>query len=68
MSGETKLQSFKEAIFLTLVVLNVIAVGIETDIYVPAFPDMLSYFNTSEQKIGFLLSLNFILNSQRCRH
>lgn len=45
---------------LTIVVIMYIALCAEADIYVPAFPQMVEYFSTTEDKIQLILSLNFI--------
>ena len=44
---------------LFLIFMIFIAACIETDIYLPAFPDMLKYFSASEQSIQRLLTWNF---------
>jgi len=46
--------------FLLLVIIIFVAACIETDIYLPAFPDMMRYFATSEGAIQNLLTWNFI--------
>ena len=46
--------------YFFLVVLIFIAACIETDIYLPAFPDMMEYFKTSEEVIQSLLTWNFL--------
>ena len=45
--------------FLCLIIAIFIAAGLETDIYLPAFPDMMAYFQTSEAEIQRLLTWNF---------
>jgi len=45
---------------LFILILNFISVGIETDIYVPSFPNIMAHFKTSEQILQMLLSLNFL--------
>lgn len=45
---------------LIAVALIEIAVWIETDIFIPSLPDMVIFFQTSEEKIQLLLSLNFL--------
>lgn len=45
---------------LFLIVVIFIAACIETDIYLPAFPDMIRFFNTSEGAIQSLLTWNFV--------
>lgn len=44
---------------LFLIFLIFIAACIETDIYLPAFPDMMEFFQTSEDAIHSLLTWNF---------
>ncbi len=46
--------------YIILTIIIFIAVGIETDIYLPAFIDMMSYFSVSEEQIQSLLTWNFI--------
>lgn len=50
----------REIRFLILNIIIFIAAGIETDIYLPAFPDMMTYFHASEEQIQQLLTWNFI--------
>ena len=50
----------KDLKYLFLIILTFIAACIETDIYLPAFPDMMEYFKTSEEVIQSLLTWNFI--------
>lgn len=50
----------KELKYLFLIVLIFIAACIETDIYLPAFTDMMAYFAVSPEQIQGLLSWNFI--------
>jgi len=50
----------KELKFLILIFIILIAACIETDIYLPAFPDMMKYFSVSEDAIQSLLSWNFL--------
>lgn len=45
---------------LTMIVLVYSTVCMETDIYVPAFPDMRAFFGVSDEKIQQVLSLNFV--------
>lgn len=45
--------------YLFLILTTFIAACIETDIYLPAFPDMMAYFSVSEEKIQSLLTWNF---------
>ncbi len=44
---------------LLLILVIFIAACIETDIYLPAFPDMMAYFKASEEGIQSLLTWNF---------
>ena len=46
--------------YLLLVIIVFIAACIETDIYLPAFPDMMVWFSASEGAIQSLLTWNFI--------
>lgn len=46
--------------YLLLILIVFIAACIETDIYLPAFPDMMAYFHVSEEAIQSLLTWNFI--------
>lgn len=46
--------------YLFLIIVIFIAACIETDIYLPAFPDMMAYFSASEGAIQSLLTWNFI--------
>ena len=50
----------KELKSLCLIVVIFIAACIETDIYLPAFPDMMSWFQVSEGAIQGLLTWNFV--------
>ena len=45
--------------YLLLIIIIFIAACIETDIYLPAFPDMMTYFSVSEEQIQSLLTWNF---------
>src|SRR5687768_5894408 len=45
---------------LILIVSIFVAACIETDIYLPAFPDMMNYFHVSEAMIQSVLTWNFI--------
>lgn len=45
-------------LFLTIIVF--IVVSIDTDIYLPAFPDMMEWFSASESEIQTLLTWNFV--------
>jgi MFS transporter, DHA1 family, multidrug resistance protein len=53
----TKRQEWK---FLFLIVVVFIAACIETDIYLPAFPDMMRFFGATEGSIQGLLTWNFV--------
>ncbi len=46
--------------YLFLIVVTFIAACIETDIYLPAFPDMMVWFSASESAIQSLLTWNFV--------
>lgn len=46
--------------FLFLIIIIFIAACIETDIYLPAFPDMMVWFSASEGAIQSLLTWNFV--------
>jgi DHA1 family bicyclomycin/chloramphenicol resistance-like MFS transporter len=46
--------------YLLLIIVIFIAACIETDIYLPAFPDMMAFFHVSEEAIQSLLTWNFI--------
>lgn len=46
--------------YLLLIIVIFIAACIETDIYLPAFPDMMAFFSASEEAIQSLLTWNFI--------
>ena len=46
--------------YLFLIIVIFIAACIETDIYLPAFPDMMNFFSASEGQIQKLLTWNFI--------
>lgn len=50
----------KDAKYLILVTIIFIAACIETDIYLPAFADMMTYFSISEEVIQSLLTWNFV--------
>ncbi len=45
--------------YLLLIIVIFIAACIETDIYLPAFPDMMNFFATTEEGIQRLLTWNF---------
>ncbi len=46
--------------YLFLIIVMFIAACIETDIYLPAFPDMMAWFSASESSIQGLLTWNFV--------
>ncbi len=46
--------------YLFLIIVVFIAACVETDIYLPAFPDMMKWFSASESEIQGLLTWNFI--------
>ncbi|MBA3237190.1 MAG: MFS transporter [Parachlamydiaceae bacterium] len=50
----------KDSKYLILVTIIFIAACIETDIYLPAFADMMAYFSISETVIQSLLTWNFV--------
>lgn len=50
----------KEFKYLFLIIVVFIAACIETDIYLPAFPDMMKWFSASEGAIQGLLTWNFV--------
>lgn len=50
----------KELKYLILIFVIFVAACIETDIYLPAFPDMMNFFHASEGEIQGLLTWNFI--------
>ncbi|MEM1282431.1 MAG: multidrug effflux MFS transporter [Chlamydiota bacterium] len=50
----------KEIKYLLLIITIFVGACIETDIFLPAFPDMISYFSTTEEAIQSLLTWNFI--------
>jgi DHA1 family bicyclomycin/chloramphenicol resistance-like MFS transporter len=50
----------KELKYLFLIFTIFIAACIETDIYLPAFPDMMTWFKTTEGAIQSLLTWNFV--------
>ncbi|MGB4190947.1 MAG: MFS transporter, partial [Rickettsiales bacterium] len=49
-----------QLILLSMVVIIYILVCAEADIYVPAFPQMIKYFDVAENEIQLILSINFI--------
>lgn len=50
----------QEVSFIGIILLTFIAFYIETDIYTPSFPQMMSHFGTNEDTIQMLLSMNFL--------
>jgi DHA1 family bicyclomycin/chloramphenicol resistance-like MFS transporter len=50
----------KDTTYLLLIISIFISAVVETDIYLPAFPDMINYFNQTESNIQKLLTWNFI--------
>jgi MFS transporter, DHA1 family, multidrug resistance protein len=54
------LRKFDLVIFLAVLALVKIAVCIETDVYVPSFPQMVSDLKTSESNIQWVLGINFL--------
>ena len=50
----------KDFTLLALIALMFTTVCMETDIYVPSFPDMKNFFDTSSDGIQWVLSINFI--------
>jgi DHA1 family bicyclomycin/chloramphenicol resistance-like MFS transporter len=52
--------NFKELTYLMVIISIFISSVIETDIYLPALPDMMYYFSQSEETIQKLLIWNFI--------
>ncbi|MCS5709908.1 MFS transporter [Candidatus Berkiella aquae] len=50
----------QELSFIGIVLFAFIAFYVETDIYTPTFPAMMSYFATNEQAIQLLISMNFL--------
>ncbi|HSX04618.1 MAG TPA: MFS transporter [Rhabdochlamydiaceae bacterium] len=50
----------QEVLFIGIILFAFISFYIETDIYTPSFPQMLSYFGTNEDTIQRLLSMNFL--------
>lgn len=51
---------FQEYLMLSIILLTFIVFYIETDIYTPTFPEMVDYFQTDEDSIQLLLSMNFL--------
>ena len=51
---------FQEVSFIGIILLAFIAFYIETDIYTPSFPQMMTYFGANEDTIQMLLSMNFL--------
>jgi len=55
-----KMPKRTELKFLFLIIAIFVAACIETDIYLPAFPDMMAWFSTTEGAIQSLLTWNFV--------
>ena len=47
-------------ILSSMVIIMYICVCAEADIYVPAFPQMIKYFDIAENEIQLVLSINFL--------
>lgn len=45
---------------LSILIISFVAFAIETDIYVPSFPDMIDALGTNDSKIQQILSINFL--------
>ncbi len=60
MSHRPKRWTATELYQLFLIIVIFAAACLETDIYLPAFPDIMAYFGVSETKIQWILSWNFI--------
>lgn len=45
---------------ISLIIIIYIAAAIETDIYLPAFVDMMNFFKVTEEEIQYILIINFI--------
>ncbi|MCH9753916.1 MAG: multidrug effflux MFS transporter [Alphaproteobacteria bacterium] len=52
--------TYKQKWTLFALTISIIAAYIETDIYVPSFPDMLIYFSTDETTLQLIVSGNFL--------
>lgn len=50
---------FYDIALISLVTIMYISICAEADIYVPAFPQMIDFFNVAENKIQLILSINF---------
>lgn len=50
---------FYDGALIILVTIMYIALCAEADIYVPAFPDMIKFFNVAENQVQLILSINF---------
>lgn len=57
---DPRMTTRQESKFLFLIVVIFIAACIETDIYLPAFPDMMRFFGATEGSIQGLLTWNFV--------
>ena len=49
----------KERLTLFALTITFIAAYIETDIYIPSFPEMLTFFSTDEKTVQLIVSMNF---------
>ena len=49
----------KDHLTLAALTITFIAAYIETDIYIPSFPEMLSFFKTDEKTLQLVVSMNF---------
>ncbi len=49
----------EQFILVTMVIIMYICVCAEADMYVPAFPQMIRYFDIAESEIQQVLSINF---------
>lgn len=59
MEHQKRFAKFSELLVIGLICLMFIAMCAEADIYVPAFPQMLEYFRSTEDRIQLILSLDF---------
>jgi DHA1 family bicyclomycin/chloramphenicol resistance-like MFS transporter len=57
MTSKIFTQSF---LILSVLLLVVISAAVETDIFLPSFPALKDYFNTTERTIQLLISVNFL--------
>src|SRR5262245_20087211 len=56
----TNTNSISPIRILSVLILSFVAFAVETDIYVPSFPDMVKQLGVSETDIQRVLSLNFL--------